>query len=164
VIVSYHIPVFLTLETLLIYTATGSARIPAFQNGVFGFRPSTNSISDEGLVHAWAAMDTPGWLGRNLEDFPLVLNALSLDIKEPRPNSTALPVEIQYPSDFTPDNSPEQTQAMKDFLSDITAATGSTWRKVSIKDDWRRTAPVDEKDLNQYLYYVSLSLVLYTSR
>jgi hypothetical protein len=109
-------------------------------------------------------MDTPGWLGRNLEDFPLVLNALSLDIKEPRPNSTALPVEILYPSDFTPDNSPDQTQAMKDFLSDITAATGSTWRKVSIKDDWRRTAPVDEKDLNQYLYYVSLSLVLYTSR
>jgi len=109
-------------------------------------------------------MDTPGWLGRNLEDFPRVLNALSLDMKEPRPYPTALPVEILYPSDFTPDNSPEQIQAMKDFLSDITAATGTTWRNVSIKDDWRRTAPVDEKDLNQYLYYVSSSLVSYTSR
>lgn len=77
---------------------------------------------------------------------------------------TALPHEILYPSDFTPDESPEQIQAMEDFLSDITAATASTWRKVSIKDDWWRTAPVDETDLNQYLYYVSSSLVSYASR
>lgn len=109
-------------------------------------------------------MDTPGWLGRNLEDFPRVLNALSLDMKEHKPFPTVLPVEILYPSDFTPNNSPEQIQAMKDFLSDITAATDSTWRSVSIKDDWRRTAPVDEKDLNQYLYYVRLSFSSYISR
>ncbi len=161
-IVRYHVPVFLISETLLKFIATGSARIPALQNGVFGFRPSTNSISDEGLVHAWAAMDTPGWLGRNLEDFPRVLSALSLDVKKTQQFPVTLPLEILYPSDFVPNDSPEQIQAMKDFLSDITIATGSTWHKVSINDDWRRTAPVDEKDLNQYLYNVCSLLVSYT--
>jgi hypothetical protein len=48
---------------------------------------------------------------------------------------------------------------MGDFLSDITAATSSGWRNISIKDDWRKASPVEEKDLNSYLYYVSLSLV-----
>jgi hypothetical protein len=118
----------------------------------------------KGLVYAWAAMDTPGWFGRNLEDFPHVLSALSLDMKEPRSFPRALPIEILYPSDFTPENSPEPKKVMKDFLSDITAAIGSTWRKMSIKDDWRRTALADEKDLNQYLYYVSSLLVSYASR
>ncbi|KUL81910.1 hypothetical protein ZTR_10738 [Talaromyces verruculosus] len=31
---------------------TGSARIPALQTGVFGFRPSTDAISSNGLVKA----------------------------------------------------------------------------------------------------------------
>ena len=34
------------------WKATGSARIPAFQTGIFGFRPSTGAISGEGLVKA----------------------------------------------------------------------------------------------------------------
>lgn len=45
---------------LLIYTATASVQVPDFQNGVFEFRSPTYSMSDEDLVHAWAAMDTPG--------------------------------------------------------------------------------------------------------
>lgn len=150
--------------TLLTYTATGSVRIPALQNGVFGFRPSTSTISDDGLVHAWAAMDTPGWLGRNIEDFPRVLATLSLDMKQPQTSPTSLPVEVLYPGDFVPEDSPEQTHAMENFLSDITSATGGTWRKVSIKDDWQMTAPVDEKDLDQYLYHVSSSLHWCTTR
>lgn len=86
--------------------ATGSSRIPALQNGVFGFRPSTHSISTEGLVKDWPAMDTPALLGRDLLIFPKVLKALQFD--EPIESSSKKPsFKIFYPRDFIPEDSPE---------------------------------------------------------
>ncbi|KAJ5753679.1 uncharacterized protein N7511_007832 [Penicillium nucicola] len=134
---------------------TGSARIPALQAGVFGFRPSSNSISGEGLVKAWPAFDTPAWMGRDLEMFPHILRALHL----PGPKaefSKESSVEILYPTDFIPDNSPGQEQAMVDFIEDLTKSTGCDHRRISIKEDWQKTAPVAEKDLQQYLYNTTL--------
>jgi hypothetical protein len=75
-------------------------------------------------------------------------------------SSRGQPLEILYPSDFVPGESPEQVQAMDDLIEDMALSTGCTSRKVSIKEDWERTAPVEEKDLQQYLYYVSLSSFL----
>ncbi|KAH8587274.1 amidase signature domain-containing protein [Bisporella sp. PMI_857] len=117
---------------------TGSARIPALQTGIFGFRPSTNSISSKGLVKSWPVMDTPGWLGRDLERFPDVLATLRQS-GEKHQSLTEQPLEILYPT-------------MDDLIRDMALSTGCTFRKVSIKEDWQRTAPVEEKDLQQYLY------------
>ena len=46
----------------------------------------------------------------------------------------------------------EQVKAMEDFPKDITKSTQYTCRQISILDDWLETAPVEEKDLQEYLY------------
>jgi hypothetical protein len=63
-------------------------------------------------------------------------------------------LQILYPTDFIPENDPEQIKAMEKFLNDICKATGSWCRRISIQQDWRDSSPVEEKDLNKYLYNV----------
>ncbi|PCH02332.1 Amidase [Penicillium occitanis (nom. inval.)] len=133
---------------------TGSARIPALQTGVFGFRPSTDAISSNGLVKAWPEMDTPGLLGRDREIFPDVfrdLNPSSAE-QESRGHLHGDPLEILCQTDFVPQDNPEQIGAMENFLDSISKATGRIYRSISIHEDWRKTAPVEEEDLHQYLY------------
>ncbi|OQD89215.1 hypothetical protein PENSOL_c066G00578 [Penicillium solitum] len=130
---------------------TGSARIPAFQVGVFGFRPSTNYISGKGLVKAWPAFDTPAWMGRDLGIFPHILRALHPPESKAE-LASASSVEILYPTDFIPKNSPSQEQAMDDFIKDMVKSTECAHRRISIKEDWAKASPVGEKDLEQYLY------------
>lgn len=101
-------------------------------------------------------MDTPGLLGRYLEIFPDVLRVLSPSSAE-RESQAHLHgdvLEFLYPTDFVPRDNPEQIQAMESFLDGISKATGCTYRCISIHDDWRQTALVEENDLHQYLYNV----------
>ena len=140
-------------ERSLHIQATGSARIPALQTGIFGFRPSTSSIPGEGLVKAWPALDTPAWFGRDLGMFPDVLSVLRQAESEPQTPKEP-PFEILYPTDFIPEQNPEQVKAMEDFINDMAQSTKSSYRRISIRDDWQETVPVEEKDLRKYLYNV----------
>ena len=142
------------LSVELTSKATGSARIPALQAGIFGFRPSTHSISTEGLVKAWPAMDTPALLGRDLLTFPKVLKVMQF--AEPTISYSKKPsFEILYPRDFMPEDSPEQVNAMEDFIEDMCKSGGCAHRQISIQEDWRKTAPVEEKEFQEYLRNVS---------
>ena len=143
-----------SIKTSLHIEAAGSARIPALQTGVFGFRPSTCSIPGKGLVKAWPAVDTTAWFGRDLGTFPDVLSVLRQAESESQAPQEP-PFEILYPTDFIPEENPEQVKAMEDFIKDMTQSTKCTYRKISIRDDWQETAPVEEKDLRKYLYDVS---------
>lgn len=136
--------------------ATGSGRIPALQNGVFGFRPSTHSIPTEDLVKAWPAVDTPALLGRDLLTFPRVLKALQIDeqLKSSLKNPS---FRIFYPRDFIPEDIPEQADAMENFLYDMSKSGEFLHQRVSIQEDWKKTAPVEEKDLQEYLHNVSIT-------
>ncbi|KAL9049449.1 MAG: hypothetical protein Q9162_007216 [Coniocarpon cinnabarinum] len=131
--------------------ASGSARIPAFQTGVFGFRPSTNSISKEGLVDAWPAMDTPAWFGRDLGLFPAILDALSAD-KPASGMMRSSGVDVICPTDLIADPHPKQMKEFQKFLDDITKVTGQAPRYVSFNEDWKNSAPVENTDLNHYLH------------
>jgi hypothetical protein len=99
-------------------------------------------------------MDTPGWLGRDLEVFPHLLKALRLDHPKPQ-NPKELPCEILYPEDFMPKDNPNQVEIMEHFIADISKAMGCTYRKISLQNEWKESAQVEEKDLRQYLYNVS---------
>ncbi|KAK2737897.1 hypothetical protein FQN57_007348 [Myotisia sp. PD_48] len=129
---------------------TGSVRIPALQTGVFGFRPSTGYISGDGLLKAWPVMDTPGWLARDLRIFPGIFEALNSG--EATNSVTGDILEILYITDFLPVDNPTQLKAMDDFLDDISRASGSPHRKVSILEDWQKSTPVEEKNLHRYLH------------
>ncbi|CAH0027363.1 unnamed protein product [Clonostachys rhizophaga] len=133
---------------------TGSSRIPALQTGVFGFRPSTGSISGEGMVNAWAAFDTPAWFGRNLELFPNVLGALT-GLPADKSAAAKVPSVILYPTDFAPADSPDQIEAMERLLEDLATASDCTYTRVSIENDWAETGPTEERSLYQYLYNVT---------
>jgi hypothetical protein len=99
-------------------------------------------------------MDTPGWLGRDLEIFPHLLKTLRLDQPKPQQPKES-PYEILYPSDFMPEDNANQVQMMEHFIADISKAMGCTHRKISLQNDWRVSAQVEEKNLQQYLYNIS---------
>ena len=54
----------------------GSVRVPANFLGLFGFRPSHNAISLDGVVRFAPSYDTVGWLARDAETLALVGDAL----------------------------------------------------------------------------------------
>ena len=54
-----------------------------------------------------------------------------------------------------PEGNPEQVNAMEEFIDDMSRFGGCTHRQVSIQEDWQKTAPVEEKDLQVYLHNVS---------
>lgn len=85
--------------------------------------------------------------------FPVVLSVLRQAESEPQ-TSKEPPFEILYPTDFMPEENPEQLKAMEDFIEDMAKSTECTYRQISIRDDWLETEPVEEKDLRKYLYSV----------
>ena len=89
----------------------------------------------------------------DLELFPNVLSVLRQAEPEPQTPKEP-PFEILYPTDFMPQEDSEQARAMKEFIKDMTQSTQCIYRQISIRDDWLETAPVEEKDLLEYLYNV----------
>ena len=85
--------------------------------------------------------------------FPHILSVLSQAELGPETGKEP-PFEILYPTDFMPTDNPEQLKAMEHFIKDLAQSTGCTYRQISIRDEWRETAPVEEKDLRNYLYNV----------
>lgn len=49
---------------------------------------------------------------------------------------------------------------MENFLDSISKATRRIYQSISIHEDWRKTAPVEEKDLHQYLYNVGVEMFI----
>lgn len=105
------------------------------------------------MVEAWPAIGTATWFGRDLAIFSDVLDILREEKSSPVP-SIPPRVEILYPIDFIPEENAEQVKAMNNFIRDITKSTGCTSRHISIGEDWLFSGPVQEKDLNQYLFNV----------
>ena len=99
-------------------------------------------------------MDTPALLGRDLSLFPRVLEVLQLT--KPVATSKEGPFKILYPQDFLPEDSPDQVGAMEAFIRDISKHGDCTLERISIREDWQKTAPVEEKDLREYLFNVRI--------
>ena len=99
-------------------------------------------------------MDTPALLGRNLTTFPKILKILQ-PANPTISYSKKPPFEILHPRDFMPEDTPVQVKAMEYFIEDMCKSGGCTHRQISIQEDWQKTAPVEEKDLQEYLRNVS---------
>lgn len=97
-------------------------------------------------------MDTPALLGRDISIFPKVLEVLQL--AKPMTNSKKGSFKVLYPQDFIPEDSPQQVHAMKAFIQDISNFGDCTLHRISIANDWQKTAPVEEKDLRKYFFNV----------
>ena len=51
---------------------------PASFNGIYGFKPSWNRVSREGVRMSSMTLDTIGWYGRGIEDLVLVAEAFRI--------------------------------------------------------------------------------------
>jgi len=66
-------------------TQTGGSHIrPASFNGIYGFKPSWNRVSREGVRMSSMTLDTVGWYGRSIEDLILVAEAFRF-ARDPHP-------------------------------------------------------------------------------
>ncbi|MDV7355871.1 amidase family protein [Rhodococcus sp. NPDC019627] len=68
---------------------TGSVRIPASYQGLYGFSPSRSAVSSEGLVPLCPTFDTPAWVCSDIDTLAAVSGVL-LPLTAERPFATAL--------------------------------------------------------------------------
>lgn len=101
-------------------------------------------------------MDVPAWFARDLTIFPQVLDALKL-YDHQSSGGEQRQIEILYIEDFIPEGNIGQQDAVTDFLRSIESAVKAPIRRINIHNAWRNSAPVDEKDLRQFLYEVRKS-------
>ncbi|KAF4554650.1 Amidase-like protein 1 [Elsinoe fawcettii] len=128
---------------------TGSIRIPAFQTGVFGFRPSISSLPTDGMKILWPAFDVPSWLGRDLSMFPQIYRCLSNQENAPCPVA-AKQWRVIYLDDTLVKMSEQQTDLTEEFLNDLDRVTSVKHQRVNILQDWYDNSPVMETDLMQW--------------
>jgi Asp-tRNA(Asn)/Glu-tRNA(Gln) amidotransferase A subunit family amidase len=67
------------LDAALGTDTNGSIRVPAALCGVWGFRPSSGSVSTEGIVPLAQTLDVPGPLTRNVDLLRAIATALGVD-------------------------------------------------------------------------------------
>lgn len=94
-------------------------------------------------------MDIPA-LPANI--FPKVLEVLQP--AKPMTNSKKGSFKTLYPQDFIPEDGPDQVGAMETFIQDISKFGDCILQRISIGEDWQKTAPVEERDLREYLFNV----------
>ena len=63
----------------------GSVLRPSSFCGVFGYKPTYNTINEAGVWPAAASIDTIGWLGRSIEDMALLTAVLRMEEPKPLP-------------------------------------------------------------------------------
>jgi hypothetical protein len=98
-------------------------------------------------------VNTSAWVERDLQLFSNVLNVLRSTESEPRLSKTSS-FDILYSVDFMSEGNLEQVEAMEVFINDMVESSGCSYRKIFIREDWHKTAPVEKKDLREYLYQV----------
>ncbi|KAF2124976.1 amidase signature enzyme [Dothidotthia symphoricarpi CBS 119687] len=146
------------LDFAIATDATGSVRIPALQNGCFGLRPSTNTLSTEGVVSVYPGFDTPSLLGRDLSRFH---NFASVWYGEKHMPKSIRSPKLLVPTDFLVNINANQLQLVESFLRDLERGLDTIVERCSIAEAWTASAPVDERNLNIYLQNATLHSYYY---
>ncbi|KAI1366286.1 putative amidase [Xylaria arbuscula] len=127
---------------------SGSVRLPAAFNGLFGLRTSYGIASRRGIVPSCNEFDTVGTLHRSLRDAKHLI-ASTLDV----PNSFNFPKRLLYPLDFFPQENTEQQAMTEAFIAIVEDYLGVKRTPISITDTWASNPPQEagSKTLQEYL-------------
>lgn len=103
----------------------------------------------DGVVPSVPVFDTWAALARNPKTIEKLLDAISPSVS----CSTTQPNRILYPTDWYPLANKEQQQMTEDFLAVLESALGVQHTKISLKEEWQRTAPEElrSKTLPEYM-------------
>ena len=86
------------LDAALGTDTNGSIRVPAALCGVWGFRPSSGSVSADGIVPLAETLDVPGPLTRNVELLIAIATALGVDTAAPAHASPRIAMLRGFPA------------------------------------------------------------------
>ncbi|KAI1129070.1 putative amidase [Nemania abortiva] len=127
---------------------SGSIRLPAAFNGLFGLRTSYGIASRRGIVPSCNEFDTVGTLHRSLKDAKHLITA-TLDV----PDSSQFPKRLIYPLDFFPQEDAEQQAMTEAFISIVEKFLGVERAPISITDTWASNPPKEAgtKTLQEFL-------------
>ncbi|EGX95643.1 amidase, putative [Cordyceps militaris CM01] len=127
---------------------SGSIRLPAAFNGLFGLRTSYGVTSRQGIVPSCNEFDTVGTLHRSLKDAKH-LTAATLDV----PDSSRFPKRLLYPLDFFPQADADQQAMTESFITTVESFLGIERTPISITDTWASNPPDEAqgKSLQDFL-------------
>ncbi|KAL0581476.1 hypothetical protein V5O48_000517 [Marasmius crinis-equi] len=111
----------------------GSVRKPASLVGVYGVRPSSGSVSLEGVVPLSEEMDTAGIFARD----PLLFETVVKELYKESPVSNGdrfsrLPARLLYPIDHFPAQSPDAQLVYDSFINVLTTGLNITKHPINL--------------------------------
>lgn len=122
-------------------------------NGCFALRPSHGALSMNGVIPIFPNFDTPAVLGRDLEKFPMLMEAWYHQRKMP---TSLKPPVVFVPRDFLSSINGEQLGLLNQFVEDFANEIDARVERTSIADCWAADAPTHDPDLNNYLMNVGV--------
>ncbi|MGB7037941.1 MAG: amidase, partial [Xanthobacteraceae bacterium] len=97
----------------------GSVLRPSSFCGVFGYKPTYNTINEAGVWPAAASVDTIGWLARSIEDIALLTAVLRMEEPKPIPAMSSAPRIGVWRTDLWDTAQPETTAALADAAAKL---------------------------------------------
>lgn len=111
----------------------GSILRPSSYCGIFGYKPTYNTINKAGTWPAADSLDTVGWLGRSIDDLEM-LTAVSRMAKPPPPRSLDAPPRIGvWRTDLWDTTAPESKNAVEDAARRLGQA-GAAVREITLPE------------------------------
>ncbi|THZ54669.1 amidase signature enzyme, partial [Aureobasidium pullulans] len=132
---------------------SGSIRLPAAWNGLFGMRTTYGATSKQGIVTSCKEFDTVGTLHRSLKDAKHLISA-TIDV----PDSSQYPKRILYPTDFFPQADDTQQAICEAFISQVEDFLGVKRTPISFRDEWEKNPP-KEAGSKSLLDFLEMSAV-----
>jgi Asp-tRNA(Asn)/Glu-tRNA(Gln) amidotransferase A subunit family amidase len=109
----------------------GSVLRPSSFCGVFGYKPTYNTINEAGVWPAAASIDTIGWLSRSIEDIALLTAVLRMEQpKRLEPMNSAPRIGV-WRTDLWDTAQPETKAALADAAAEL-GKRGATVRDVDL--------------------------------
>ncbi|MGC1780080.1 MAG: amidase [Xanthobacteraceae bacterium] len=111
----------------------GSVLRPSSFCGVFGYKPTYNTINEAGVWPAAASIDTIGWLTRSIEDIALLTAVLRMEEPKRLPAMSSAPRVGVWRTDLWDTAQPETKGALADAAAKL-GKLGATVRDVDLPD------------------------------
>ncbi|KAH7092427.1 amidase signature domain-containing protein [Paraphoma chrysanthemicola] len=142
------------LDITLGTDTTGSGRRPALWNGCFAIRPSTNILSCEGMVPTCPKFDVPSFFGRDINPFKHFAQSWYGGFIANQAEGRNHPWQIIYPTDYLPTENLDQMRGLDYFVGELATFLSVEPRKLSISQEWKDSAPIQENSLPTYMQNV----------
>jgi amidase len=127
----------------------GSVLRPSSFCGVFGYKPTYNTINEAGVWPAAASIDTIGWLARSVDDFALLTAVLRMEEPKPIPAMSAAPRIGVWRTDLWDTTQQETKTALADAAAKLGKA-GASVRDIDFPDAFNGVHAVARSTIGFY--------------